>query len=97
MGFEEIFAAIFLIPTLYIIFNKKKILPIIIVSSLSGLFLSYFAYELITFFDPNETGNSVKLGYIPDYAEIFSDLSNFFFGFNFYEVLEKILKNFFWV
>lgn len=77
---NNLFAAIFLIPTLYIIFNKKKILPIIIVSSLSGLFLSYFAYELITFFDPNETGNSVKLGYIPDYAEIFSDLSNFFFG-----------------
>ena len=73
---NNLFAAIFLIPTLYIIFNQKKILPIITLSSLSVILLSYFTYELVSFFDPNEVGNSVKLGYLPDYAAIFSDLNN---------------------
>ncbi len=77
---NNLFAAIFLIPTLYIIFNRKKILPIILVSSMSAILVSYFTYELVSFFDPNEAGNNVKLSYIPDYAEIFSDLNNFFFG-----------------
>ena len=77
---NNLFAAIFLIPTLYIIFNRKKILPIIIISSLPMILLSFFMNELVSFFDPSEVGNSIKLGYLTDYAEIFSNLNNLFFG-----------------
>ena len=74
------FAAIFLLPTLHILFSRRKILPIVLISSIALVLTPYFAYELATFLDPNEVGNSAKLSYLPDYAEIFTDLNNLFFG-----------------
>ncbi len=77
---NNMFAALFMLPSLYIIFSRKKILPIVLTSVLSITFILFSANEIAVFLDPTEVGNSIKLGYLPDYALIFSDLNNLFFG-----------------
>lgn len=77
---NNMFAAVFLLPTLYIIFSRKRIFLIALVSCLITVLVLLFTDELASFFDPTEVGNSVKLSYLSDYAAIFSDLPNLFFG-----------------
>lgn len=77
---NNVFAAVFLLPTLYIIFSGKRIFSIALVSCLITVLVLVSADELASFFDPTEAGNSIKLSYLSDYAAIFSDLSNLFFG-----------------
>ena len=77
---NNMFAAVFLLPTLYIIFSRKRIFLIALFSCLITVLVLPFTDELASFFDPTEVGNSVKLSYLSDYAAIFSDLPNLFFG-----------------
>lgn len=77
---NNMFAALFLLPSLYIIFSRKKILPIALTSSFLIIFILINANEIAALLDPSEVSNSTKLGYLPDYALIFSDLNNLFFG-----------------
>ena len=66
--------------SLYFIFSRKSILSISLVSSLLIALGSLFVVELASFLDPTEHSNSSKLSYLSDYAKIFSDLNNLFFG-----------------
>ena len=77
---NNMFAALFMLPSLYIIFSRKKILPIVLTSSFLIIFILISANEIAALLDPSEISNSTKLGYLPDYAIIFSDLNNLFFG-----------------
>lgn len=77
---NNMFAALFMLPSLYIIFSRKKILPIVLTSSFLIIFILINANEIAALLDPSEVSNSTKLGYLPDYALIFSDLNNLFFG-----------------
>ena len=77
---NNMFAAIILLPVLYIIFSRNRILPIAVVSCILVVLASIYAIELTSFLDPNEVGNKVKFGYLPTYAEIFSELHNIIFG-----------------
>ena len=77
---NNMFAAIFMLPSLYIIFRRRKVLPIVLMSLLLIAFTLLNAGEIASFLDPSEVGNSIKLSYLPDYAEIFVNLNNLFFG-----------------
>mgnify|MGYP001263190053 FL=1 len=77
---NNMFAAVFLLPTLYIIFGRQRLFSLALASCLITVLVSLFAAELASFVDPNEVGNNVKLGYLSDYGAIFSDLPNLFFG-----------------
>jgi hypothetical protein len=66
--------------SLYIIFSRKSIFSIFLVSCLLIVLALLSANELAAFLDPTELSNSTKLGYLSDYAEIFSDLNNLIFG-----------------
>lgn len=77
---NNMFAAVFLLPTLYIIFGRQKLFSLALASCLITVLVSLFTDELASFVDPNEVGNNVKLGYLSDYGAIFSDFPNLFFG-----------------
>ena len=77
---NNMFAAIFLPLALYILFSKKNISSFVIVLSTFSVFLMIFANQLLSFLDPSEYSNQSKISYIPDYIDIFSDLSNLFVG-----------------
>ena len=76
---NNMFAALFMLPSIYIIFSQKKILPIVSTLGFLIIFILINANEIAALLDPSEVSNSTKLGYIPDYALIFSDLNNLFF------------------
>jgi hypothetical protein len=77
---NNMFVAVIMPISLYIIFTRKSIFPIFLVSCLLMVLVSLFVNELASFLDPTEYSNMSKLSYLSDYAEIFSDLNNLFFG-----------------
>ena len=77
---NNMFAAVILPISLYFIFSRKRILPTVLVSCLLIVLILVTANELAVLLDPTEEANSKRLSYLSDYAKIFSDLSNLFFG-----------------
>ena len=77
---NNMFAAIFLPLALYILFNKKNIFSFAVIFSTFFGFLFIFGSEIASLLDPTEYSNQSKISYIPDYMEIFSNISHLFLG-----------------
>jgi len=77
---NTMFVALLLPFSLYLLFGQRKLLNGILGIAAACCFVLVFSEQLLILLDPSERNNSIKLGYLGEYREIFLNTRDLIFG-----------------